>query len=99
MPPETLIPIMISGVSAIIAVLSFRRNSKGDVGSNAAERATMVADLRYIREAVDDIKLQYRALSQSVHDQEARIIAVEQSCKSAHHRIDDLMRRTGHELE
>lgn len=92
---DKIMPIIIAALSLLVAALSLRRAKDGDSALSIKERATMAADIRYIRDAIDDIKVQYKSLDQSMHDHESRLVAVEQSCKSAHHRLDDLIQRMG----
>lgn len=96
---DKILPIIIAALSLLVAALSLRRAKEGDTSTSVRERATMAADIRYIRDAIDDIKVQYKALDQSLHDHDSRLVAVEQSCKSAHHRIDVLVAKMGGHID
>lgn len=85
-------PIIISALALIVTALSYRRTSHNDTSDTAAERATMSADIRYIRTAIEDIKVQSRTLQADIRDIDRRLTAVESSVKSAHHRIDETTR-------
>lgn len=90
MPVETMISIGIAAVAMIISALSFRRNEEHDTEAGAAERATMNANIMYIRNAIDDIKLEYRAIKKDIDVLKTQVIRVEQSVESAHKRLDDI---------
>ncbi len=92
MPPETAISLAIALVALLFTALSFRRTSRRDVNETAEERATMTADIRYIRGSIDDIKVDNRVIKEDITQLKTKIVEVEQSVKSAHKRLDDLMK-------
>lgn len=55
----------------------------------------MTADIRYIRSSVDDIKLENKAIQQDIRHMSERLVVVEQSAKSAHNRIDEIINQKG----
>lgn len=90
MPTETIISILIALAALIFTGLSYRRGAFQDVSSGSSERAKMVANIEYIRNSIDEIKLENRAIKKDLDDVKARIIVVEQSTAHAHQRLDDL---------
>lgn len=90
MTTSEIISLLIAGGALFVAYLTFRRSQHGDTATSAAERASMSADLRYIRTSIDEIKLEYKAIQRDVVDIRERLIKVEQSTKSAHNRLDDI---------
>lgn len=90
MPVETIISILIALAALIFTGMSYRRNMNHDTESGATERATMSADIRYIRSSIDEIKLENRGMKKDIDDIKTRIIVVEQSVESAHKRLDDI---------
>ena len=92
MPTERVIALVISACALLFAGLTYKRNANKDTGAEATERATMTADIRYIRQSVDDIKLETKSTQKDVADIIKRMIIVEESLKTAHQRIDDLMK-------
>ena len=78
MPLEITLPVCISAAACFIAWMAFRRNVKQDTESNATERATMSADIRYIRISIDEIKLENRAIKRDLDDLKGRVIVLEQ---------------------
>lgn len=92
-----ILPICLSIAALIYTAVSFRRTANKDQSATAADRARMEADIRYIRDSVDDIKLQYKSLAKELTDLRDRVITVEASTKSAHKRMDDYVKQHGPE--
>ena len=87
---ETIISLGIAFVAVVFTALSFRRTSNQDTGDSAAARATMAADITYIRTSIDDIKVDNRVIKQDIGNLQTQVAKIEQSVASAHKRIDDL---------
>lgn len=84
------LPLVISACALLFTALSYRRNANHDTDAAAVERATMTADIRYIRDAIDEIKVENRAIQRDLSELTARVVEIESSVKSAHKRIDDI---------
>lgn len=93
MPIETIISLVVAITALLFTALSFKRTQEQDTGESAAERATMTADIRYIRASIDDIKLDNKAIKQDVGTLKTKVVELEASTKSAHKRIDDLVKK------
>jgi len=87
---EVWIPIMLSCVMAIIAIVTLAKNNKKDTSNEAEQRAAVAADLKYIRSSVDDIKLDNKDMKREVGALKVKVTEIDQSVKSAHKRLDDL---------
>lgn len=86
---ETIsIALICSVVGGIIGVASFSRNRDKDIKTDSKEDAFTKAKLDYISKGVDDIKLDFREQGRQITSINDRLIRVEESTKSAHHRID-----------
>lgn len=86
------VTILISVVSVAFAIFfGLKSNRREDVKA-IEERATKNAEINYKLDAisgtVNDIKYDVSATRKKVDDLDKRLIIVEQSSKSAHHRID-----------
>ena len=92
MATEAIISIVIAFCALLFTALSFRRTQNQDTSASATERATMTADVRYIRQSIDEIKLENRAIQKDVTDLKTKIVEVESSVKSAHKRLDDMQK-------
>lgn len=91
----TIIAVMISLISTAAAIFfgykSSRREDTSDVEKKAIETATINVKLDQIGSDVKDIKYDISAVKQEVKDLTERMIVVEQSTKSAHHRLDGII--------
>lgn len=90
MPVETIISLVIAFGALLFTAMSFRRTSNKDTSESASARATMSADIKYIRDSVDDIKVDNRVIKADLSTLQTKVAKVEQSVESAHQRIDDL---------
>ena len=90
MAPETWIPIVLSCLTALAAIITLARNGKKDTAAEAIQRAKMTADIEYIRTSIDDIKLENKSIQRDLTDLKAKVVEIDQSTKSAHKRLDDL---------
>ena len=91
------IPIALSCVMAIVAIITLAKNGKKDSEKEVEQRATMSADLKYIREGLDTIKVDNRTIQRDVGDLKVKVIEIDQSVKSAHKRLDDMQGGKKHE--
>ena len=92
MAPEVWIPISISAAMLLIALLTLTRNSNKDRERDAEQRASMTADVKYIRSSVDDIKIENRVIRQDIGDLKTRVAEVDASAKHAHKRLDEMQK-------
>jgi outer membrane murein-binding lipoprotein Lpp len=93
--PATLISIIaliVTGISVAFAIYfgikGSKRNDTTDIERKAAETATINVKLDQIGTDVRDIKYDMTATKKDVQALTERMITVEQSAKSAHHRLD-----------
>lgn len=81
-------------VGGIIGYATFYMNSKKNTKQETKEETTVITSigtkLDLISKNVDEIRLDNKDFNKSIHQLGERISAVEQSAKSAHHRIDNL---------
>lgn len=93
----TILSITVSVIATAFAVYfgikSSRRADVTDVEKKAMEMATINVKLDQIGLDVKDIKYDITAVKQDVNGLTERMIVVEQSTKSAHHRIDEHIKK------
>ena len=87
---ETIISLVIAFSALLFTAFSFRRTANKDTSETASQRATMTADIRYIRTSIDDIKVDNRVIKEDIGALQTKVARVEQSVESAHKRIDDM---------
>ncbi|MBV4429704.1 hypothetical protein [Clostridium tyrobutyricum] len=87
---STEIGILIAIISAFIALISLLRLYSRD-GKGATKDFTRVeTKIDYIGGDIKDIRDDVKAVSVRQEDMAERLVKVEESTKSAHHRIDDI---------
>lgn len=88
------VPILISFLSLCVAgavgISGLRRNKATDDRKEASEMTTLIVKLENINNGVNEIKSDMRNMRNDIQDLRDRLIIVEQSTKSAHHRLDGL---------
>lgn len=92
MQTETILSLVIAFCALLFTALSFRRTQNNDNTASATERATMTADVRYIRNSIDEIKLENRAIQKDVGELKTKCAEIEASVRGAHKRIDDIQK-------
>ena len=89
------ITILVSIISVAFAIYfgikSNRRNDVKDIEERAANNAKVNMKLDTISQNVTDIKNDISVTKFEVKNLTERVVAVEQSTKSAHHRLDDFI--------
>ena len=88
MSTDTLIALGGLLVAVLTVLLAGRRDTRGD----AAERAENKAMLTSIRSGVDELRVDNRSMRADLATLTAEVARIDQSAKSAHHRLDDLQR-------
>ena len=81
---------IISCVAVGIAFLGFILNGRRDTRTDAASGARLEAKLDSISGGVEDIRVEIRSMRGRVDALSERMAAVENSCKVAHHRLDQM---------
>ena len=82
------ISLSVAATMLIVNVLNTRRNRRSDDQRDAAERTTLIVKIEAINNGINEIKTDVRGLRGDVRELQDRMIIVEQSVKSAHHRVD-----------
>ena len=84
-------------IGGIIGYATFYMNSKKNTKQETKEEVAMSTNLEtkldMISRNIDEIRLDNKDFSKSIQQLAERVSAVEQSAKSAHHRIDQLEER------
>lgn len=89
---NVLIGIISAIVGMILGCLAWRRNDKSDTKEEAKENGELRADITYIRNGIEDIRVDMRAQVQRHGELAERVTRVEESTKQAHKRIDEITR-------
>lgn len=92
MSVETIVAIVVPLLALCFTALTFRRNAHQDTSAEARERATLSANVQYIRSSIDEMKIENKSIQRDVSEISKKVVEIEASAKSAHKRIDDLMK-------
>ena len=88
------VALLISGISLAFGIYqgtaNLKRNKATDDKKDATEMTTVIVKLESIGTGVTEIKSDMKNIRQDLQDLRERVVVVEQSTKSAHHRINTL---------
>lgn len=91
------IALLISVISVAFAIFSgivnLKRNNAKDTTEDAAQMATVITELKSISSGIDDIKKEITSIKDDVKENRDRTTRLEESCKQAHKRIDEIISR------
>lgn len=82
-------------ISVTVAIFTFYFNRKKESGDDGAFKGSLKTDIEYIKKGVDELKSDNKDIKEEVDDLKERIVRVEDSTKSAHHRLDTIDRNRG----
>lgn len=98
--PSTWISLAAVAISLVFGVLNATHNGHSDIKDQleaakqqAAQQARVETSLSVIQQDTADIKAEMKGLKSDLQDITRRLVVVEQSTKSAHHRIDELVKK------
>lgn len=77
-------------IAGLVAFKGLQRNKTTDDQREATEMTTLIVKLENINAGVNEIKSDLRNVKNDIQDLRDRLIVVEQSTKSAHHRLDTM---------
>lgn len=86
---------IVTGLSGILLgwlahIKTARKDAVDAATHDTAIDTALKSDVDYIKRGVDDIKLDMRTQATKIEDIDLRVARVEESTKSAHHRLDRL---------
>lgn len=82
--------LLLGIVSVLLAVSTFYMNRKKDNKNEGAQEATLHADLKYIKELLQDVRSDMKELTKSIDLHSERITKCEERLNSAFSRIEML---------
>ena len=82
-------------ISVTIAIFTFYFNRKKESSDDGAYKGSLKTDIEYIKKGVDELKADNKDIKDDVDELKERIVRVEDSTKSAHHRLDTIDRTRG----
>ena len=80
--------VLLGVVSVLITVSTFANARKKDCRNAGAQEATFHADLKYIKELLQDVRSEMKELTKSIDQHSEKIAKCEERLKSAFSRIE-----------
>jgi len=77
-------------MSFVFSFLTHKRNEKHDIENMSAGRGVLQSDVGYLKAGIDDLKRENKAVNIKIDNISERVTRIEESCKQAHKRIDEL---------
>lgn len=90
---STVITVISVAFALFSGIVAMRRNNRNDDSANAAQITTVIVKLENIGDDVKEIKENIRGVEEKIQQLDKRVTIVEQSAKSAHHRLDGVTGR------
>ncbi len=86
------VSLLIAGISLAFGlyqgISNLKRNKSTDDKKDATEMTTVIVKLESISDGITEIKSDIRNVKQEQQEFRERLVVVEQSAKSLHHRVD-----------
>lgn len=86
------LPVAALVATIVFGVLTAKRNAKQDTQSAVSQLTTIGVKLDNIAISLAELKGDMNNLKGDMKDITERLVIVEQSCKTAHKRIDDILK-------
>lgn len=80
-------------IASLCAVVAFVIARKKDGYEDGRDNGGIHGDIKYMRNGFDDLRLDVKEIGRKQDQHYERLIRVEESCKSAHNRIDSIERK------
>ena len=82
-------------ITALCAIATFLAKNKKQGYDEGRDDGGLRGDVKYVRNGVDDLRLDFKDMNRKYDTQAERITRCEESCKQAHKRLDGLETRGG----
>lgn len=87
---DIVIGVFCTVLGGVLGYVAFLKGTKKDSEDEGKQDGTILTELGYIKGGVDDIKRKQEKQDEQYLGMSERVARVEESAKSAHHRIDRL---------
>lgn len=85
-----IIGMVCTVIGAFIGIWKAKKDRDRDTREDAARDTTVNVKLEYISKGIDDIRIDNKVRDKQMLNFTERLVAVEKSAASAHHRLDNL---------
>lgn len=90
---DAIIGMIVGIAGALFGAVTYFRNKKSDDEADGERDGVVLTELGYIKSGVDDIKRKQEKQDERNEVFSTRLVAVEESAKQAHKRIDTIESR------
>ncbi len=90
---DAIIGMIVGIAGALFGAVTYFRNKKSDDEADGKRDGVVLTELGYIKSGVDDIKRKQEKQDERNEAFSTRLVAVEESAKQAHKRIDTIESR------
>lgn len=88
---ETIsVALICSLIGCVGTLLTISRNKSKDTKEETEGITKITQEIKYVSKGVDDIKYDMRDINRNISEVNEKVIRLEESCKSAHKRLDNL---------
>lgn len=87
----SVITIVSVAVSIFLGIKTFERNKTHDDKTDATLLTTLNVNQSVMQKSLDEIKFDVKGIRAESQDMRVQLSELKQSCKSAHHRIDQII--------
>lgn len=77
----------------VSTIYNIKRGNRKDTTEEATQMATIITELKSISNGIDEIKKEISSIKNDVKENRDRTTRLEESCKQAHRRIDEIIQR------
>ena len=91
-----ILGIVFGAAGVVISCVTITRSKRKDDTEDGQSKGIIASDVGYIKAGIDDLKRETRDTRTSVNNLSERVTRCEESCKQAHHRIDEIHARQEH---
>ncbi|MGN0819899.1 MAG: hypothetical protein ACI4M6_05875 [Christensenellaceae bacterium] len=84
--------VVISAIAVTCTIIGVTRDRKKDDYNAGKDDGGIRGDIKYMRNSFDDLRLDVKEVARKQDTQGERLTRVEESCKQAHKRIDEVAR-------
>ena len=91
--PVTFVSVLAAIAGVVFGLIAFFRNRKQDNTDEGKRTGAIMSELGYIKSGVDDVKRKQERFDETIMGFTRDLVAVTESAKQAHKRIDGLEER------
>lgn len=88
-----LIGSILALLVSVTVIVTFFSNKKKAGYDEGRDDGGLRGDVKYVRNGIDDLRLDFKEMSKKYDAQAERLTRVEESCKQAHKRLDEIARQ------